>query len=124
MPPLPADFIRHRVCKPICEKFLTLPPFVSGLMPSPREGNAREPCLNHAFAIVSSCVRPSGEKNSPHSRFSQPQRLIISWRPIITPVLFFACPLEICSLNHTVLRIPGDAPAAQRTCRALSADAL
>ena len=25
MPPLPADFIRHRVCKPICEKFLTLP---------------------------------------------------------------------------------------------------
>lgn len=25
MPPLPADFIRHRVCKPICEKSLTLP---------------------------------------------------------------------------------------------------
>ena len=25
MPPLLADFIHHRVCKPICEKFLTLP---------------------------------------------------------------------------------------------------
>ena len=23
--PLPADFIHHRVCKPICEKLLTLP---------------------------------------------------------------------------------------------------
>ena len=25
MPPLLADFIHHRVCKPICEKLLTLP---------------------------------------------------------------------------------------------------
>ena len=25
MPPLLADFIRAKVCKPICEKFLTLP---------------------------------------------------------------------------------------------------
>ena len=25
MPPLPADFIHSRVCKPICEKYLTLP---------------------------------------------------------------------------------------------------
>ena len=25
-PPLLADFIHHRVCKPICEKLLTLPP--------------------------------------------------------------------------------------------------
>lgn len=24
-PPLLADFIHHRVCKPICEKYLTLP---------------------------------------------------------------------------------------------------
>ena len=24
-PPLLADFIHHRVCKPICEKLLTLP---------------------------------------------------------------------------------------------------
>ena len=27
-PPLLADFIHHRVCKPICEKLLTLPWFV------------------------------------------------------------------------------------------------
>ena len=25
MPPLPADFIHARACKPICEKYLTLP---------------------------------------------------------------------------------------------------
>ena len=27
MPPLLADFIHNRVCKPICEKLLTLPKF-------------------------------------------------------------------------------------------------
>ena len=28
MPPLLADFIHHRVCKPICEKLLTLPLYI------------------------------------------------------------------------------------------------
>ena len=31
MPPLPADFIHSRVCKPICEKYLTLPLTILGI---------------------------------------------------------------------------------------------
>lgn len=31
-PPLLADFIHHRVCKPICEKLLTLPGRRGGLL--------------------------------------------------------------------------------------------
>ena len=30
-PPLPADFTHTRVCKPFCEKFLTLPILAAGI---------------------------------------------------------------------------------------------
>ena len=32
MPPLPADFTHTRVCKPFCEKSLTLPPAILALL--------------------------------------------------------------------------------------------
>ena len=40
-PPLLADFIHHRVCKPICEKLLTLPI----ILPL---GKKRSPTIGHS----------------------------------------------------------------------------
>ena len=57
MSPLPADFIQNRACKPICEKFLTLPNEAAGNDTGDR-----------VWAMLTRCSGPTGMKKRPDSR--------------------------------------------------------